>query len=357
MSLRFSLLGASGALVLSCSGLLAQDGPPVNIQQILRELDQIEATQKQSLLTTKQSTVARLKAASNNAQAAGNLYIEAIEAIQFEGKKNKGGSFANWKDAAADVMRNREAQAVLMLHLKYIVLSIERKMSGKGEDFVQPSLAYAVELYNADTLFMKQSEKSDQFATDKERKVKQSAQEIETMNIVKRAGDLRKELLDKPITDSVFTKWLRMAAWYPKSDEWEMVPGNVSGILEKNVRPFMRLAKDPKVVETWEFEMKVLADRATGSRLEHQMTEFNTVVRPRLQLGRANDMVEMGQKNRAVSEIYSMIKNYPQHADFSKWVQRLRELAKTMGPAGAATEAAPAEAEGAATAPSDTSPQ
>jgi hypothetical protein len=69
------------------------------------------------------------------------------------------------------------------------------------------------------------------------------------------------------------------------------------------------------------------------SRREHDATEFNTVVRPRIQLARANDMAELGQKNRAVTEIYSMVKAYPQHPDFSKWVQRIRELLAPAAPA------------------------
>lgn len=351
MSLRCSLLGASGAMVLSCTGLLAQDGPAVNIQQILRELDQIELSQKQSLLSTKQATVARLKAASSSGPAAASLYMEAVEAIQFEGKKGRA-AFAIFKDATADVMRSKEMQTVLMLHLRYLVLSIERNMSEKPEAFVQPSLTYAIDLYNADALFLKQAEKFEAYQLERDKGKKISTQDRDDATVLKRVADLRKELFDKPITDSVFSNWLRLAPWFPKADTWEMTAGNISGILEKNVRPFMRQAQDPKVIDTWEFEMKVLADRATASRLEHQMTEFNTVVRPRLQLGRANDMIEMGQKNRAVSEIYAMIKAYPQHPDFSKWVQRLRELANSMTPGGAtAPETTPA------TPPSDTSPQ
>lgn len=345
MSPRSSLLGATCALAFTGTALLAQDGPPVNVQQILHELDQIEATQRQSLQATKQATIAKLKAASNSGTAAANLYLEAVEAIQYEGKKGRGG-FATFKESAGDAVRSKEMQTALMLHLKYLVLSIERKMSDKPEDFVQPSLAYLVELYNAESLFLKGAEKAEGYQLERDKGKKISTQDQEDVAVLKRVGDLRKELFEKPITDSVFSTWLRLAPWFPKGDNWEMTAGNTTGILEKNVRPILRQAKNPQVIDTWEFEMKVLADRATGSRLEHQMTEFNTVVRPRLQLGRANDMAELGQKNRAIGEIYSMIKTYPQHADFSKWVQRLRELAKSATPAATPADAAATPAEG-----------
>lgn len=364
MFLRSSLPGALCALALTCPALLAQDGPAVNVQNILRELDQIEAQQKASLQSTKQATMAKLKAASNSGQAAAALYVEAVEAVSFEGKKGKAGQFANWKDSASDAVRSKEMQTVLMMHLKYIVLSIERRMTDKPELFAPPSLAYAVELYNAEALFFKMGSKAESMQIERERGIKQSTQDQETMSNLKKVVELKKEFMDKSIADSVFTKWLRMGAWFPKGDDWEMVPGNISGILEKNVRPFLRKAKNPQVIDTWEFEMKVMADRATANGLDHQVTEFNTVTRPRLQLSRANEMAEIGQTNRAISEVYSMIKTYPQHPDFGKWVQRLRELIKTASPGAVSAPAeseTPAPAEGTTppttTPPAGTSPQ
>ncbi len=361
MFLRSSLPGALCVLALSCSFVQAQDGPPVNVQNILRELDQIEAQQKASLQSTKQAVMAKLKAASMSGQAAGNLYKEAVEAVAFEGKKGKAGQFADWKEAANEATRSKEMQTVLMMHLKYIVLSIERRMSDKPELFAPPSLAYAVELYNTEALFFKMGAKVEGMQLERDRGAKLSTQDQEAMSTLKRVVELKREFMDKSIADSIFTKWLRMGSWFPKGDDWEMVPGNISGILEKNVRPFLRKAKNPQVIETWEFEMRVMADRADASGLEHQKTEFNTVTRPKLQLSRANEMAEMGQTNRAISEVYSMVKTYPQHPDFGKWLQRLRELIKMASPGATAAPAeaqATAPAEGTeATPPAGTSPQ
>ena len=219
------------------------------------------------------------------------------------------------------------------MHLKYLVLSLERKASDKPELFAPVALDYAVELAALDPLFFKQQE------FIKEQKDKRP----EDVAVQNEAAKMKDELLNKSLAESLFVKWLRLGSWLPAGDNWELTPGNIPGILEKDVRPFLRKAKNPQVVETWEFEMKVLADRITFGRLEHQAAEFNTVTRPRLQFSRANDMVEIGQKNRAASEIYSMVKTYPQHPDFTKWVQRLRELLKSVEPAPAAAPAATPE--------------
>ncbi|MFZ4681580.1 MAG: hypothetical protein ACOYMS_03680 [Terrimicrobiaceae bacterium] len=313
--------------------LAQQDTTPVNADAILRDLDQIEQQQKQAVQSARITAISQIKAAASNGAAATNLYERAIEDTQFDGTRNKGGSFADWKASKAEILRTKEVQAALLMHLKYLVLSLERKASDKPELFAPVALDYAVELAALDPLFFKQQE------FIKEQKDKRP----EDVAVQNEAAKMKDELLNKSLAESLFVKWLRLGSWLPAGDNWELTPGNIPGILEKDVRPFLRKAKNPQVVETWEFEMKVLADRITFGRLEHQAAEFNTVTRPRLQFSRANDMVEIGQKNRAASEIYSMVKTYPQHPDFTKWVQRLRELLKSAEPAPATAPAATPE--------------
>jgi len=308
-----------------------QDAPPVNADAILRELDQIEQQQKQALTSARQSALNQIKMAASSASSAVDLYENAVEDIQFEGTKNKGGAFADWKSGKAAMLRTKEAQAALMLHLRYLAMSLERKASDKPELFVQPSLTYVNELAATDALFIKLAQSAAQPAS--------SERDREQQAVDREAIKLKDELLGRALTDSVFVKWLRLGPSLPKGDDWELTPGSLSGILEKNVRAELREAKNPALLSTYELEMKFLADRVTSTHRDHDAAEFNTVSRPRLQLARANDMAELGQKNRAVTEIVMLVKTYPQHPDFSKWVQRVREL---LTPA-AATEA-PAEA-------------
>ncbi len=321
-------------LVLFCASRIAsaqQDASAVNVDAILRDLDQIEQQQKQAAQSARISAISQIKAAASSGAAAANLYEKAIEDTQFDGTRNKGGSYAEWKASKTDVLRTKEVQAALVMHLRYLVLSLERKGSDKPELFAPVALDYAVELAALDPLFLKQGE----FIKDAANK------KSEEVVVQKEAVKMKEELLNKSLAESVFVKWLRLGSLLPGGDNWELTPGNISGILEKNVRPFLRTEKNPKLLETWEFEMKVLADRITFGRLEHQAAEFNAVTLPRLRFSRANDMVEIGQKNRAAADIYNMVKTYPQHPAFSKWVQRLRELLKPAEP----IPAAPLEAD------------
>ena len=328
---RFLSVGVFLVATLSCAVSAPQDAAAVNADAILRDLDQIEQQQKQAIRSARITAISQIKAAASNGTAAANLYEKAIEATQFDGIRNKGSSFTDWKSSHADMLRNKEMQTMLLLHLKYLVLSMERKGSDKPELFAPPALSYAVEVAAFDPVLLKQAEA-----------IKENTGQKEDIAMMKEVQKMKDELLTKSLAESVFVKWLRLGSWLPKAEDWELAPGNISGILEKDVRPFLRKAKNPQLIETWEFEMKVLADRITFGRLEHQAEEFNTVTRPRLQFSRASDMVEIGQKNRAATEIYTMIKTYPQHPDFGKWVQSLREMLKPAEPAPAASpEAVP----------------
>ena len=330
---RFPLAFMVCTVVLCRIACAQQDTTPVNADAILRDLDQMEQQQKKLVQAARITAISQLKAAASNGAAATDLYEKAIEDTQFDGVRNKGGSFAEWKSSKAEILRTKELQAALLMHLRYLVLSLERKASDKPELFAPPALDYAVELSALDPLFLEQQEF---IRGQKDKKPEDVAVQTE-------AAKLKDELLNKSLAESLFVKWLRLGSWLPAGDKWELTPGNIPGILEKDVRPFLRQAKNPQLVETWEFEMKVLADRITFGRLEHQAAEFNTVTRPRLQFSRANDMAEIGQRNRAATEIYTMVKTYPQHPDFSKWVQRLRELLKPAEPAPSASPAAAPE--------------
>ncbi|PTX98052.1 hypothetical protein DB345_04240 [Spartobacteria bacterium LR76] len=306
----------------------AQDAPPVNADAILRELDTIEQRQKQTLASARQMAISQLRSAAVSPSAAAALYADAVEAVDFEGKPNKGAAFADWKSGMGDALRSSDFQTVILLHLRYLVLSLERAGSDKPELFISPSLAYANDLIQTENSFLdlkkKQAEKpaNERAQRDKE--------------ITQKVLNAKKDLLDKSISDGVFTRWLRLQQWLPKGDTWELTPGNLAGILEKNVRTVMRTVKDPGLVQTWDLEMKVLADRATSGRLDFLAADFNTMVRPKMIFSRANDMILLGQTNRAANDIYILVKTYPQHPDFSKWVVKLREILKPAAPAEAA---------------------
>lgn len=298
------LLALFGLVALPAA-LAQRDTAPLNAEQILKEVDQLEKKQKESGRAEKAQAIATLTRAADSSTAANNLYEDAIEQTQFNGRKEKTQAFLEWKKKNMDMLHSREMETALRLHLRYLILSLQRADSEKAGDFVNPSLEYAM---NIQKWLLDQAKGNSNLSPE------------------------ARSLLDKSITESVFCKSMFLSAWLPKSKNWELTPGNFEGILEKNVRPFLREEKSPQLIETWDLLMKFQAERTTLGRLEHSAETYNTVTQPRLLLSRANDMILIGQKNQGCTEILKLIRTYPQHPDFSQWVTQLRDILKRQAP-------------------------
>ncbi len=275
-----------------------QDGPPINVDSVLRELAALEDKQKQTHQQALASAINTLRPGSGGGSSASNLYQSAVEATRFEGLRDKVSAFIDWKKQNSDLLRSSEMQAALGLHIRYLLLSIQRSQAEDGKEFVQPSLDYVDDLRRL----------------------------LDSLDKMDKVPDQIRDLLNKGINDSLFTKWLRLGPWLPGAKDWEANPGNLSGILEKNVRTVFREEKSPKVIDTWDYEMQFEAARVTTGRLAHAADSFNTVNRPKMEFSRANDMILSGQKNRGTAEILTLVRTYPTHPDFGTWVARLKEL-------------------------------
>ena len=304
---------ASLCFFLSLSLLRAQqqDVSAPNAEAILREIDGLEQKQKQGKISERNTLVGQIQSASASGSAAANFYTQAVEDVQFKGRKDKVESFIAWKKSHAELLRSKEMQTALLLHLKYLLMALQRKDLEKPETQLPAVMAYVNELISCDDLFAKQYPASPDTSG----------------------------LLDKPLGQSVFAQWLPLGEWLPDSKSWEARPGDVAGILEKNIRAVMRDKKDPQLIPTWDLEMKVEAGRITAGHSDHKADEFNSVTRPRIQFKQAQDMVVIGQPNRGLAAMLALVRTNPGHPDFAIWVARIRELIK---PASAQTSPPPA---------------
>lgn len=271
----------------------------------------MELKQKQGKISERKALFGAIQSAAASGPAAANFYTQAVEEVNFKGKKDKVEAFAAWKKSRSDLLRSKEMQTVLLLHLKYLMLALQRKELEKPETQLPAVMAYLNELIACDDLLADQKPPNDE----------------------------TRGLLDKPLSQSVFAQWLRFGEWLPDEKTWEGRPGNVPGILEKNVRLVMRQTKDPQLIQTWDLEMKVEAGRITTGRSEHQADQFNAVNRPRMQFKQAQDMLVLGQPNRALELMITLVRTSPSHPDFPIWVAKIRELVK---PASAQTSPSPA---------------
>jgi len=289
------------AVVFSLAAMIVQaqqDVPAPNAESLLREIEAMAGKQKEAKLLEKKALLGAVQAAAMNGVAAVNFYEKAVEEVQFAGKKDKVATFTDWKKANADLLRSKEMQTALLLHLKYLSMALQRKGMENPAAMIPSVMEYVNELVAADKLL-----------ADPKRKSKEPD-----------------KLLDQPLAQSVFSQWMKLAQWLPEDKVWEPKPGDVAGILEKNVRLLLREKKDPQLLQTWDLQLKIEADRRTEARSEYEIDKFNTTTRPTLLFKRAQDMVLLGQPNRGVGEMVAVLRANPSHPDFATWLAEVRKL-------------------------------
>jgi predicted Zn-dependent protease len=273
------------------------DAPALKIDQILKELDQLELKRKAALRSSKAQALSKLQAASQSGPAAVNLYTDAVEKIQFDGRLQKGQTFQEWEEKNAVLLSSREMESAAALQVRYLILSIQRGEAEKGDALVNPSLAY---LRDLEKFLLEQSKKGP---------LPQDA----------------KKLLDSSINDSLIAKAMFLAPLLPKTN-WENNPGNFSGIMEKNIRPHLIESKNPYLIQTWDMQLKFEEERIANGRVDNEIETFKMSTAPTLRFARANARFQIGQSNIAANEILSLIRSNPAHPDFDKWTARLREI-------------------------------
>jgi hypothetical protein len=294
------LLSVSPALRAQQDPPAAQDVPAPNAESLLREIEAMEGKQKDAKAREKKELLGLVQSATASGVAAANFYERAVEEVDFAGRKDKASAFVDWKKSKADLLRSKEMQTALLLHLKYLSLALQRKGMENPEAMTPALMAYVGELVAADRDFLEQKQKPDE----------------------------QKKLLEQPLGQSVFAQWLKLGQWLPEDKIWEQRPGDVAGILEKNLRPLFREKKDRQILQTWDIQLKLEADRITQGRSEHQIDKFNSTTRPTLQFKRAQDMVAIGQPNRGLVEMVAVIRANPSHPDFANWLATVRGLLK-----------------------------
>jgi hypothetical protein len=155
------------------------------------------------------------------------------------------------------------------------------------------------------------------------------------------------------VTDSPVARWLQLkdllddvapkrskAGEPAKPASWEHIPGNWDGIYGAIILPEYRAGRDPRLLEYWDAVIKRESDRAADRKLDIEQREWTQEKFPRLLWSRAQDVMVLGQKNRALNEMFNLIKKYPQHPDADSWIASLEGMLVT--PSAAAPAAAPA---------------
>lgn len=266
-----------------------RDASPLDPASALIELEELEKAHSESSDNLRRKALAPLRQASTNGSAAARLYEEAMEATS-------GPVEAGRKKGNDDLLRDKAFQEALVLRWRYLLLSLESAEPEESGRPAEGSLEYARAL--------------GEFLTTKG---------------YRQGPDQARKILQIPLDQDPFVRWQRISPLLPAAEAWEQVPGNLSGILEKNVRAPWRKSGDVRLEAAWQLELSTgaaLAEAGSPRNIE----DFNTATAPVLLFRRALDRAAAGQPHRAAADILDLARRHPSHPEFPAWASALRTM-------------------------------
>lgn len=347
-SIRPQIALILAALIAAPTLHAQQDAPPVDVGQLLQALRTLREQQTAQVKTQKQNALQQISAVANSPERAIQFWEEAIRATQFDGMAKEGAQFRAWKEGEGETLKDRLVANAVHLHLTWLALTLQRSSGIPVKDLLPSVVNYTKELAIDEAAV---DALADELKREREaaaiappgggNRRPQQPQRKSSDAEIKRAHD---NILKRPLGGSPVVKWMSLndAIAVPK---WENNPSDFDGIYEKIILPELRAQRDMRALEYWDIKLKKEADAATRSKLAYEVEKFNTQRRPALLWSRAQELALLGQKNRAVGEMFTLIKTYPTHPNAGDWITALEQALMPPAPAPAA------EVPGTATAP------
>ena len=139
---------------------------------------------------------------------------------------------------------------------------------------------------------------------------------------VKRMHD---QILRAPVNGSVAAKAL-MISELLNVEKWEMNAGNPDAICSQIIVPELRASRDPRLLEFWDMRLKRESEAVAKTQLAFEMEKFTKVRRPEILWSRVQDVLLLGQRNRALGEMLSIVKTWPSHPRANDWVAEIEQI-------------------------------
>ena len=305
-------------LFLAASVLHAelQDAPAPDIAQMLQVLKALKDQHLAQLKTARDKALrdAQTNAASPSAAVA--AWEEAIRETQFEGQPKEGAAFRAWKDKEGESLKEKEVQSAAVLYFRWLVLTLQHAGGKLVKDQLSDVVAYTKDLGN------------DQVAMESfVENIKREAELAKTGKHGIRPASKANDATTRQLHDA-FLRGLNGSAPVKamsieevlKGDKWEMNPGNLDGIYNNIILPELRAQRDPRVLDYWDLRIKRAGDSAARTKLAYDAEKYTNETRPSLLWNKAQEYAKIGLKNRAIAEMFAVLKAFPKHPEASQWV-------------------------------------
>jgi len=314
----------------------AQDAPPLDPAKLIEALKAIKDQQAQNSQSARQALLKSAQSAASSGPAAAAAWVEAVRLTQFEGAEKEGAQFRDWKEKEGALFSEKEVQNAAQLYFRWLAITTQRALGTPTKELLPSIVAYGRDLMADAASLESQIEHADK---EKDRATQRpgAARNQRAITETDRIKRVHNQILRRPLPGSPPVQALR-ADEVIRADGWEMTPGEVDGIYGKIVLPELRKTRDPRVLEYWDMKIKMEGD-AVKDKPAFDQDKFTRERRGELLWNRALEFNELGLRNRCINELFAVLRAYPQHPQFSGWVEALEKI---IAPPSAADTPAPA---------------
>ena len=315
------------------------DAPPVDMKQLLQGLRQFKEQNETSLKTRRTAAYQQITAAASSLDKAAAYWTDAVLAVQFAGVDHQTAAVRDWKQGEGEGLKAKEGANAARLHLVWLGLTMQHSAGAETKQLLPSVIDFTRQLEADDAAISHVVELIDKAKAAKRPGTNKALSE-ET-----HAKKIHDSILKMSVTNSPVAKRLQIAdllgdvAKKKKRGEdaapasWETVPGNVNGIYNAIILPEFRATKDPRLLEYWDLMIKKEQENIYAGMPDFEERQWSQVKRPAMLWSRAQDLLLIGQRNRALTEMYNLIKAFPQHPEAAAWISQLEQSLAPAAPA------------------------
>jgi|GEM_PF-1489661 hypothetical protein len=340
MSLPKSAAVLSLALVtaslMAQTGTQMRDDPPPDLKKLTEQVEQLAETREKQRIAYLESVRQQVLNALQGSGNAGNYMIECMREIRFGGRKGGNTEYNDWKKENRDLFTNSQFEKAATLHLKYLLLTLERGTKESSEPMMKKVWAHLAELDDAKDLLgvidRPKRETKIRVVDENQDVVNEIVGDITSLqqpNVHGRSGpgEIRQyveQMLNSPVDNGFPGQALKLSGRLGPFENWAMSPGDFSAIIEQNIRPILRESRDAKtLLWSWDYEIAYLRAITQKRKNEREITEFETVTLPRMLWKQARDAALVGMPNKALAMQIDIARRFPGHNDFEAWTDAI----------------------------------
>ncbi len=348
-SLLLCTIAALSALATPVLHAQVGDAPPVDVSQLLQELKKIREQNDAGVKARKNQALQQIMAAASSPEKAIAFWKEAVKNAQFEGAEKEGQKLADWREGDGEALADKLCMGAVQLHLRWLAITLQRANGAEMRVLLPQVIEFTRALQVDDAAsdhFAEQLDKAKERTESGKHGMKQKG--VAEDAIVKRVHD---QIIRMPVGGSPVARWLQLTDLLGDAGKkqkgggnsgWEPVPGNFDGIYNAIILPEFRATKDQRLLDYWEVFIKRESDKAADHKLDVDQRDWSQVKLPSLRWSRAQDVLLLGYRNRAIIEMFNLVKSFPQHPEVPNWIGQLEGvLVPGTAPYGSAANTAP----------------